>query len=163
MAPTSLEPEYLGPFQGESNGVRRPSHLVCRSGWAGRVHGTVLPLEARPGPAEAESPQARVTGLWAGVTQQRCLHLLTPGPVTVILSTLSEWRAHGFLFHWLPEGKGGESGQGGEGQSWPANIPLPKQARCLCDEAGRGGNLMSPIRPGRSGRAGWEEDVNPGP
>lgn len=82
--PDILGQVACGPLPGlESNGVRHPSHLAHGSGWAGRAHSGHY-LWARPGQQRPRALQARVTGLWAGVTQQRCLHLLTSGPVTVI-------------------------------------------------------------------------------
>lgn len=146
-------------------GCRAMRSGICPAlsvGLAGRAEPT---QGATPGQQRPRAPQARVTVQWTGVTQQRCLCLLTPA-VTLISAPFSVWRAQGFLFHWLPKGEGersgGESGRGGEGQPWPANTPLPKQAGAPVMKLG-GGNPTSPVLTQRSGRAGWEEDANPGP
>lgn len=82
--PDILSQVACGPLPGR-RATESGVHPTLYVGLAGRAEPTQGTTSGQGlGQQRPRAPQARVTGLWAGVTQQRCLHLLTPGPVTVI-------------------------------------------------------------------------------
>lgn len=154
MAPTSWARWPVVPFQGGEQ-WSQASIPSCPWVWPGGLSPRRVPPLGKAWAAEANSPAGKGNGAVGQGDSAEMPPSADFWPRDCDLSTFLS-RARGFLFHWLPEGKGGESGWGGEGQSWPANTPLPKQAGApVMKLGGRQPDVSHPnltLGPERAGR-----------